>query len=471
MNNILHHSGPLDETLSSSAEFFHLFKVKYFFKRSARRDGKGIPDLDILQFLFSLVFMKKSLFAMMKEKSLPWGKDTFYRFLSESRINWRRFLLSVGRQLVNSFFLPLTEEGGDRVFVLDDSSYSRDRSRKVELISRCYDHCGHKFFRGFRMLTLGWSDGRSFLPLAFSLLASSKEENRLFGPGDHDGRTFGGRMRKEAIKQRPEAALSLLDEALGAGIKADYLLFDSWFTTNRFVHSVRRRGVHVIAMAKDFNGLHFLAARGMGEKKKLKLGALYRQIRSGLGGREVLGSVIAEIEDGGGGSEAPLPVKIVFVRNKKTGAKRRWLALISTDTSLPGEEMVRIYGKRWSVEVFFKACKSVLGLSKEFQTRSYDSLIAHTGIVFLRYMMLSFEQRRHEDNRTYGELFHSLCEELEDITFVAALSLLLEALKSLIHEGIALTEELLNRMFEDFISRTPGFLRKKLGIMTAFSLS
>ncbi|MGI6253895.1 MAG: hypothetical protein ACOYJV_10695, partial [Aminivibrio sp.] len=71
----------------------------------------------------------------------------------------------------------------------------------------------------------------------------------------------------------------------------------------------------------------------------------------------------------------------------------------------------------------------------------------------------------------YGELFHSLCEELEDITFVAALSLLLEALKSLIHEGIALTEELLNRMFEDFILRTPGFLRKKLGVMTAFSLS
>lgn len=78
-------------------------------------------------------------------------------------------------------------------------------------------------------------------------------------------------------------------------------------------------------------------------------------------------------------------------------------------------------------------------------------------------MALSFEQRRHEDNRAYGKLIHRLCEELEDIIFVAGLSLLIEAMKTLIHEGIVLTENLLDRMFEDFIRKTPGFLRKKTG--------
>lgn len=58
----------MDETLSSSAEFFHLFKVKNSYTRSARRDGKEIPAFDILRFLLSLVFMKKNLFAMMKER-------------------------------------------------------------------------------------------------------------------------------------------------------------------------------------------------------------------------------------------------------------------------------------------------------------------------------------------------------------------------------------------------------------------
>jgi hypothetical protein len=471
MKTILHQVDHVDESISFAAEFFHLFKVRKHFSRCAKKDGKGIPAFDILRFLFALVFMRKNLFAMTREKSLPWGKDTFYRFLSESRINWRRFLLAVGRQLIRSFFLPLTSDAGDRVFVLDDSSYVRDRSSRVELLSRCYDHCDHRFYRGFRMLTLGWSDGRSFLPLAFSLLGSSKEENRLFGPGAHDGRTFGGHMRKEAVKTRPDAALSLLDDALAAGLEADYLLFDSWFAVNHFVHSVHRRGLHVIAMAKDFNGLRFLVGEDDGKKRSVKLGDLHRCVRSSLCGREILGSVVVEMNGGKENPEAPLPVKVVFVRNRNGGAGRGWLALICTDLSLTDTEVVRIYGKRWSVEVFFKACKSVLGLAAEFQTRSYESLVAHTSIVFLRHMMLSFEQRRSEDQRSYGELFMACCEEMEDITFAAALSLLLDALKPLVREGMSLTEDFLTRLFLDFLARMPGYLRQKLGLRTALALS
>ena len=471
MNTILHQVDPVGESISFSAEFFHLFKVKKHFSRFSKKDGKGIPAFDILRFLFAMVFMRKNLFSMTRERSLPWGKDTFYRFLSESRMNWRRFLLAVGGQLIKSFFLPLTSDSGDRVLILDDSSYSRNRSSKVELLSRCFDHCERRYYRGFRMLTLGWSDGRSFLPLAFSLMGSSKEENRLFGPGAHDGRTFGGRMRKEAVKTRPEAALSLLDDAIASGLDADYLLFDSWFANNSFVHAVRRRGLHVIAMGKDFNGLRFLVGEDGGDKKNLKLGDLHRRVCSSLKGSGILGSVTVEMRDAKGSAEAPLPVKVVFVRNRNAGAKRGWLALICTDTSLSDEEVVRIYGKRWSIEVFFKACKSVLGLAEEFQTRGYDSLVAHTSIVFLRHMMLSFEQRRSEDQRSYGELFMACCKELEDITFVTALALLLDALKNLIREGASLTEELLGRLFVDFLGRMPAYLRQKLGIIEALALS
>jgi len=44
--------------------------------------------------------------------------------------------------------------------------------------------------------------------------------------------------------------------------------------------------------------------------------------------------------------EHPIPAKIVCVRNRNN--KKDWLALISTDTSLTEEEIIRIYGKRWS---------------------------------------------------------------------------------------------------------------------------
>jgi hypothetical protein len=44
-------------------------------------------------------------------------------------------------------------------------------------------------------------------------------------------------------------------------------------------------------------------------------------------------------------------VKIVFVRHRH---KRAWLAILTTDIKLADEKIIRIYGKRWDMEVFFK---------------------------------------------------------------------------------------------------------------------
>jgi IS4 transposase len=66
-----------------------------------------------------------------------------------------------------------------------------------------------------------------------------------------------------------------------------------------------------------------------------------------------------------------------------TGEKD-WLVLVSTKTQLANEEIVRLYGRRWDIEVFFKIAKQHLKLVKEIQTRDFDTLVAHTSIVFMR---------------------------------------------------------------------------------------
>src|SRR5690606_21273955 len=73
--------------------------------------------------------------------------------------------------------------------------------------------------------------------------------------------------------------------------------------------------------------------------------------------------------------------------------KSDWLAILSTDCTLSDQEIIRIYGMRWDIEVFFKTTKSLLKLEKEFQSRSYDALISHTTIVFTRYIVLSWQNR------------------------------------------------------------------------------
>ena len=98
------------------------------------------------------------------------------------------------------------------------------------------------------------------------------------------------------------------------------------------------------------------------------------------------------------------------------------------------EELIRVYGKRWDIEVFFKSCKSYLKLVKECRSISYDALNAHVAIVFTRYMLLSVAKRRNEDDKTICELFYCLMDELEDITFSQSMQIILEALLDTVME-------------------------------------
>ena len=130
--------------------------------------------------------------------------------------------------------------------------------------------------------------------------------------------------------------------------------------------------------------------------------------------------------------------------------------------SLSEEEIIRIYGKRWQIEVFFKTCKSSLNLIGECHSLSYDALTAHTAIVFVRYMLLAMEQRHSEDQRTLGELFFFLVDEMADITFNRSISILFEAMLASLQEILRLSDKQLEAFVIDFESRLPQYLKNAL---------
>jgi hypothetical protein len=65
--------------------------------------------------------------------------------------------------------------------IFDDSNYDQCRSNVAELLAWIHDHNRRRNLKGFRLLTLGWSDGNSFLPLDFFLCSSTKPDKRLQG--------------------------------------------------------------------------------------------------------------------------------------------------------------------------------------------------------------------------------------------------------------------------------------------------
>jgi len=68
------------------------------------------------------------------------GKDTVYRFLKSGKIDWTSFLTHIASRIANTSIIPLTNEQRKNVFIIDDSLYERGRSKKVELMSRVFDH-------------------------------------------------------------------------------------------------------------------------------------------------------------------------------------------------------------------------------------------------------------------------------------------------------------------------------------------
>lgn len=159
-------------------------------------------------------------------------------------------------------------------------------------------------------------------------------------------------------------------------------------------------------------------------------------------------------------TEDQTPVKIVFVRNRNK--KSEWLAILSTDTVLSDEEIIRIYGMRWDIETFFKCTKSMLKLAKKFQGRSYDTLISHTTLVFTRYILLEWSRRNEQDPKTIGILFFLMCEDVKDLDTLTALQQLLELIETLSQGTVSLSSETLTSQLLHWIESLPSYIKGSL---------
>ena len=371
----------------------------------------GISAFEVFQFLLLLVFQGKNLFRFLnsKHKDQAVSKNTYYRFLNETSYNWSKFLLLLAVKVTTAFHL-LTRPERVNVLILDDSVIKRNRSKLVELLARVYDHVEHKCQKGFTLLTLGWSDGYSFIPTGFNMLSSANKSNRYNEISDAvDHRSNGYRIRKESMMHKTDAAIRLIENALRAGIKAQYVLMDTWFTTEPMIGAILNTGLDVIGMVKQ------LKQRYTYNGKQYKLQELKKFVCFD-GARNIFGSLIVTTKTG-------IPVKIVFVRNRNK--KSECLYILSTDTSLSNSEIVRIYGNRWSIECFFKSSKSFLKLGTEFQSHNYGAMVSHTTIVFTRYIILEWIRRNQNDQKTYGELFYMFCDDIQDMDLTNALQSLM----------------------------------------------
>ena len=456
MNKSITQANQNDKQISKTIRrFFTRFHVASALKASNAYKKKGTPVSEIFQYLFLLIFSNRSMYMnLLTGRDTPdFAKDTVYRFMKMFQINWIRFTTILSSRIIKEAIVPLDSEERTNVLILDDSMYERNRSKKVELLAKVFDHAKHAYKFGFRMLTLGWSDGATFLPVNSVLLSTENKKNRMNEADPVDKRAVGYKRRQLAIQKGTAVMLELLKQAKKAAIPAKYVLFDSWFSSPASIHAVKEVGYNVIAMVKKTSKMFF---RYNGED--MSLISIYNKNKKRRGRSKYLLSVIVDVVKDG----KTIPAKVVYVRNRNK--RKEYLCIISTDTELDENEIIRIYGKRWDIEVFFKVCKSYLHLSKECRSMSYDAMTAHTAVVFTRYMMLSIENRESQDERSLGELFLYFSDEMSDITWIQAFQLLLQMFRTLLADNIDIAEEEIDKLVDTFMDAIPTLLRSKLQV-------
>jgi hypothetical protein len=457
------------QSMPELQNFWKTVSLREALARCCKNKQQGVTVFNIFYTLFIIVFRQRNFWRWSTgENDIPsFGRDTVYRFLNSPFHNWRGFLRRIALKAI-AFLVPLSSGKERKVFVVDDSLYDKNRSKKIELLSRVYDHVEQKFVRGFRMLALAFTDGVSLIPLDFALLGSKKilcEAN-----SNIDRRSHGSKRRSEAVCEAPEVLLSMIDRCRDLIIDGSHIVFDSWFCFPSLIRALAERNLHVIGRLKK-NNTRYLFRRSCKESLitlellYAKLSRIPRSVRECQreGNADILGSfcvALPPVE-----KEESVPVRIVFLQNKRSKNQQEWLAILTTDLELTEEQIVRMYAKRWNIEEFFKVAKSLLQLEGEFQGRSYDMLIGHATLVYVRYIFLELERRRTLDIRTCGELFYHCCDELSDLKIREAILRIFQALETFLAKFSQDGEKILKTFLEYFTSALPAHI---LALMPIF---
>ena len=217
----------------------------------------------------------------------------------------------------------------------------------------------------------------------------------------------------------------MLQRAWKHGIRAEYLLTDSWFACEKLIGAVRAIGkgtVHYIGLGKmgktryevrdrshNANELVSLYAREESHQCR-KYKCMYISLRARLGNQ---------------------PVRIFLVRY---GKNRNWNIMLCSDMEMSFVRAFELYQMRWNIEVLNKECKGYFALG-QCQGRNFNGQIADCTLCFITYTVLALG-KRFATYETMGEIFRAEKEQLLTLTLWNRLLSCMEKLLTALAESL-----------------------------------
>lgn len=431
-----------------------LFKINFLCLKNGMIKHKGFSVSEILTVLILFPFMAvstvNSFFSSRFNELTKAKKDTYFRLKNNEYYNWRNLLYlfakrfkKLSRHNTTKAIETSTDEAPEtpKCLILDDTVNNKV-GMKIEFIGKVFDHVSRHFVLGFKLLLLAFWDGKSLIPLDFSF-HNEKGKNKKYPFGllkrqlkkrfskKRDKKSAGYKRSQELFVDKITNAIAMLKRAVKHGFIPDYVLTDSWFSSEKMIETIRKikKGIiHVLGMVRMDNRLYEYQDQELNAKE------LKKQLKSTMKRAKKLNiyyiEVIVNYSDIGA-------VKLFFTRFSK---RSKWRLLLTTDLDLSFHQAIKIYNIRWSIEVLFKECKQLLNLGKS-QSSDFDAQIADATISLIVYTMLSFHKRIH-CHTSLGALFAQYRDDFIEATVAEKLWQLFLTIQLTIAEifGIDYTE-------------------------------
>ena len=342
-------------------------------------------------------------------------RDMFYRFMNNGNVRWRDLLYVMNTQLLRKISRSTNAKGDKPVCLIIDDTDVPKTGKRTELIGMIHSHVLNKSILGYKCLTLLLTDGLSHLMLDFSLHGevgrnpdrkqglTDKERKARFTES-HEGEVVEERV-KEYKQKKTDKAIEMIKNAIRHGIRFDYLLCDSWFTNADFVRLITSRHIkcNLLGMIKIGNTKYHTEYGDMNATQiinKLKKLGLCKQSKT-------LNCTYCTIDVKFAGTT----VRLFFC---KRGRKGQWNGLLTTDLTLNFLKAYRTYAIRWTTEVAYRDCKTLLNLGK-CQSVHFSAQIASFTLTMMQYNILC-TVKRFESYETLGALFSQVTDDTLELS-------------------------------------------------------
>ena len=155
-----------------------LLRKAKFEKRS------GADAFTILNVLISSVFKGYPnlyrFFESTEGKSCYFSRDSAHRFLCNPKYDWQSLMFYIATFIIR-FICELNKDNKEQIncLIVDDTMIERNRGKKVELLSRQFNHVIGKNSKSFYWFSLRRTDGINHIPVLSYLIVSNRENNLI----------------------------------------------------------------------------------------------------------------------------------------------------------------------------------------------------------------------------------------------------------------------------------------------------